>query len=291
MIKPVDEHRVPSPSQGSRRKQSSSPTPEDGDGAQYLAPALTKGLNILEALTDAEHGLSMAEIAERLGRSISEIFRMVITLQRSGWISADQGDRFHLSSKMFELAHRNRPVRTLVEAALPTMQVIARRTHQSCHVSVLAGGRVLVIAHVDAPGTLSLSVRTGSVVGLLDTASGQVLLAFRQPEERMRLVEDYALLSGEPRISHHAGWTAAIESVAHDGYASSPSQQVRGVTNIGYPVWGRNGPVVAALAMPYMESISPQRGPSLDEAREILGEGAVEISRTLGYQVPAGDAD
>jgi DNA-binding IclR family transcriptional regulator len=168
---------------------------------------------------------------------------------------------------------------------LPTMQAIARRTRQSCHVSIAESGRVLVIAHVEAPGTLSLSVRTGSVVGLLNTASGQVLLAFRGLEERTRLIEDHALLSGEPLVSH-AEWTAVIDAVARDGYACSPSQQMRGVTNIGCPLWGRNGQVVAAIVMPYMEGLGQQRGPSLEEAREILREGAMEISRALGYQPP-----
>jgi DNA-binding IclR family transcriptional regulator len=39
----------------------------------------------------------MAEIASRLVRSMSEIFRMVVTLRRRGWIAAHAGDRYHLS--------------------------------------------------------------------------------------------------------------------------------------------------------------------------------------------------
>lgn len=259
------------------------PSPEERNGPQYAAPALDKGLDILEVLTDAEHGLSMAEIALQLGRSMSEIFRMVITLERRGWVSADHGDRYHLSSKMFELAHRNRPVRTLVEAALPTMQAIVRRTHQSCHVSVVESGRVLVIAHVEAPGTLSLSVRTGSVVGLFTTASGQIMLAFRSQEERTRLVEDHTLLFGAPPVGEHE-WRSAIEAVARLGHACSPSHQSLGVTDIGYPLWDRNGRCVGALVVPYLLDRGVQRGPSVDGVLAILKSGAEEVSRVLGYQ-------
>ena len=177
MAKPTD-NLTPPLAQRARVSRKSVPAKAVADGPQYVAPALDKGLDILEALTDAEHGLSMAEIAEQLQRSMSEIFRMVITLERRGWVTTDHGDRYHLSSRMFELAHRNRPVRTLVEAALPAMQAIVRQTLQSCHVSIADSGRVLVIAHVEAPGTVSLSVRTGSVVNLFTTASGQILLAF-----------------------------------------------------------------------------------------------------------------
>ena len=265
------------------------PSPEELNGPQYAAPALDKGLDILEVLTDAEHGLSMAEIAQQLGRSMSEIFRMVITLERRGWVSADHGDRYHLSSKMFELAHRNRPVRTLVEAAIPTMQAIVQHTHQSCHLSVVESGRVLVIAHVEAPGTLSLSVRTGSVVNLFTTASGQILLAFRPPAERSRLVEDHSLLFGAPPLSE-VEWSAAIETIARVGGACSPSHQSLGVTDIGYPLWDRNSRCVAALVIPYLEDRGVQRGPSVDGVRAILMAASEEVSRVLGYQAPAGAA-
>ena len=263
------------------------PSIDDSNSPQYAAPALDKGLDILEILTDAEHGLSMAEIAQQLGRSMSEIFRMVITLERRGWVSSDRGDRYHLSSMMFELAHRNRPVRTLVEAALPTMQAIVRRARQSCHVSVVESGRVLVIAHVEAPGTLSLSVRTGSVVNLFTTASGQILLAFRSVEERLRLVEDHILLFGEPPVSE-TEWIAAIETVAREGFACSPSHQTLGVTDIGCPLWDRNGLCVGALVVPYLECRGIQRGPSVEGVLDMLKTGAEELSRALGYQAPAG---
>jgi DNA-binding IclR family transcriptional regulator len=274
----------------SPRPSSKAPSPaQQRDGPQYAAPALDKGLDILEILTDAENGMSMAEIAQQLGRSMSEIFRMVITLQRRGWVTADIGDRYHLSSKMFELAHRNRPVRTLVEAALPVMQVVARRAHQSCHVSMVANGRVLVVAHVEAPGNLSLNVRTGSVVNLFTTASGHIMLAFRTVEERTRLVEDHALLFGDPPVGE-ADWHAAIEAVARNGYALSSSHQIRGVTDIGYPLWDRNGGCAGALVIPYLEDRSVQRGPSVDGVCEILRHGAAEVSRALGYQQPDGSA-
>lgn len=253
------------------------------EAPQYAAPALEKGLDILELLTDAEHGMSMAEIAQGLGRGMSEIFRMVLTLQRRGWVSVDKGDRYHLSSRMFELAHRNRPVRTLVEAAISVMQKVAKLARQSCHLTIVERGRIMVIAQVEAPGNLAFGVRTGSLVGLFNTASGLIHLAFRSAAEQRRLIEDHALVAGEAG-SPGPDWSVSLEQVAINGYACSPSMVVRGVTNIGYPVWGRNGEVVAALVIPYMEGIDAQRGPSLEGVIEILADGATEISRALGYQ-------
>ena len=54
---------------------------EDKDDAdRYRAPALDKGLDILELLAEQKEGLTRAEITKLLGRNASEMYRML-----SGW--------------------------------------------------------------------------------------------------------------------------------------------------------------------------------------------------------------
>jgi len=48
----------------------------------YNAPALAKGLDILELLAGEEVGVTQQQIASGLERSTSEIFRMLSCLQR-----------------------------------------------------------------------------------------------------------------------------------------------------------------------------------------------------------------
>lgn len=255
------------------------------DSPHYAAPALEKGIDILELLTDVHEGLSMAEIAHALGRSISEIFRMVVTLQRRQWIDIDKGDRYHLSSKMFELAYRHKPIRSLVEVAVPHMQSVSRITRQSCHLSIVKDGRIVVVAQVDAPGNLSFGVRTGAIIPLLDTASGHIQMAFSSHELRETLLDQYASLTGDMDFSRRDLY-AELDKVAQDGYVCFPSEQVRGVTNLACPLWGRHGEVVAALVIPYLEGLGTQRGPSMQESLTCLLESSAVISKALGSACP-----
>ena len=48
---------------------------------RYSAPALDKGLDILELLSNSDNGLTQAEIASRLNKSVNEIYRMLSTLR------------------------------------------------------------------------------------------------------------------------------------------------------------------------------------------------------------------
>ncbi len=101
-------------------------------GIRYAAPALEKGLDILEALSESAEGYTLNELCQALGRNVNEIFRMAVTLQRRGYIQADQNDRYTLTLKMFRLAHRQQPIKSLVGAALPLLHELAERARQSC---------------------------------------------------------------------------------------------------------------------------------------------------------------
>src|SRR3546814_1951398 len=55
----------------------------------YSAPALEKGLEIIELLAAERRPMSTRAIAERLGRSKGEIFRVVFVLVERGYLRRD----------------------------------------------------------------------------------------------------------------------------------------------------------------------------------------------------------
>src|ERR1700755_1625952 len=55
--------------------------------ARYTTPALEKGLDILELFASTSEELSKREVARRLGRTVSEIFRMLVCLEQRGYLA------------------------------------------------------------------------------------------------------------------------------------------------------------------------------------------------------------
>src|SRR6218665_2210676 len=86
---------------------------------KYRAPALDKGLDILELLASTEETLSQAEIAKSLDRSPNEIYRMLDRLVRRDYVRRTSGDRYELTLKLFELAHARPPLHRLGSHAAP----------------------------------------------------------------------------------------------------------------------------------------------------------------------------
>ncbi len=84
---------------------------------RYRAPALDKGLDILELLASVDGGLTQAEISKRLNRSPNEFYRMLDRLVRRGYVTRIDGDRYSLTLKLFGLAQLHAPVRRLASYA------------------------------------------------------------------------------------------------------------------------------------------------------------------------------
>ncbi len=143
---------------------------------EYAAPALEKGLDILELLADQPGGLSQSEIAEAVGRSVGQIFRVLATLERRGYVARDrQSGLYTFSMKVFDLAHRHPPLRGLIAIATGPMRELAEAVRQSCNLSVLDTGRVRVIAQVESPADFGFRVRVGALFDVESTATGLVL--------------------------------------------------------------------------------------------------------------------
>nr|WP_208327825.1 IclR family transcriptional regulator [Paraburkholderia rhizosphaerae] len=243
---------------------------ERDDGDRYRAPALDKGLDILELLAEQKGGLTRAEITKLLGRNASEMYRMLERLvARQYVVRSASGDRYSLSLKLYALAHRHPPMERLISEALPLMQRFAAQAEQSCHLAVYDRGNLLVIAQVDGPGTWGIAVRLGSRVGLIDTGSGRTVLAFQTPEQRAQMLVEHTAVKGEVTIDHDA-LEATCERIRTAGFSQKDSQQIFGVTDLTFPLLGSSGQAIAALTCPFLKRIDEYVAPSLDETIALL---------------------
>ena len=253
------------------------------NATRYSAPALEEGLDIIERLADHPEGLSLAELAKELGRTTAEIFRMVVTLETRGYLLA-AGDRYVLSLLLFQLAHRHQPVRSLVSTALPLMTQLAKQAGQSFHLCVYQKGRVLIVAGVESPERWGFALKVGTLIGMTDTASGQVLLAFQEEPQRAEMLELHVPVEGEQVVDSEQ-LAKDLAQIRRHGNARMSSRQVKGVRNLAYPVFGRDGHAIAALTTPYIERIDNAPVPSMSEVGEMMKRAAQTLTSLMGFNV------
>ena len=76
---------------------------------------------------------------------------------------------------------------------------------------------------------------------------------------------------------------AAADNEPDQGHAQMQSGQIRGVSNIAYPVLGSAGHAVAALNIPCIERIDKKVTPSIAQAKEALAGAAGQLSLLMGH--------
>lgn len=258
-----------------RPKRVASVAPPKGT-AKYRAPALEKGLDVLELLVAEARPLTMSDICQRLRRSQGEMFRMVQVLHARGFLAQDHAtDGYYLTEKLFSMAMRQPPIQNLVEVALPRMRTLASQIGQSCHLAMHARGEIVVVARVESDELIGFSVRVGHRLSILRSVSGMVLFAFQTEEFRARWLSMLPPETGQDEIDE---FVADANEAQRHGFARAASSFTTGVTDISAPVM-RGDRAAAALTVPFIKHVNLRCG--LADATQQLTEAASLISRHL----------
>jgi DNA-binding IclR family transcriptional regulator len=255
-------------------------------GCLYPTPALEKGLDILELFASEPTGLTKSDVARRLGRTVSEIFRMLVCLEERGYIAEScDGDRFQLTLRLFELAQQYPPTKRLITEALPIMRHVTHELNQSCHLGVLDGDRVVIVAQLDSPLSAGFYVKAGGIGDLMRSSTGHVILAHQTPEVSSRAVE---LWCQHSRARPPHDFDVHLSKIKRRGYEQRKSYEVEGVVNISFPVLDDRGYAVAALSVPFLQRIGDPTTPAT--VIRVLKEASSLLSGGIGGLSVEGDA-
>lgn len=215
----------------------------------YPVPALEKGLDLLEALAAAALPQSLAGLAARQARSSSELFRMLNCLERRGYVTRDPvSGKYGLSLKLFALAHGHSVADKLLAAARGPMRALTARVRESCHLSLLERGRLLVVAQEECPERVRLSIEVGGVFDPVATASGRLLLAQLDAAGRAQGVA--ASATGRRLTARgRARLEAELARVRRRGVSTAEGETVAGVRDLAVLVGGPDAGLMAALTV------------------------------------------
>lgn len=243
---------------------------------RYRAPALDKGLDILELLASQPNGLTRGEIVKAMGRGPSEIYRMLERLVARDYVSRSvEGDRYALTMKLFVLGSQHPPVRRLVARAVPLMDRFANEMQQSVHLVTPDRGAAVVVAQSSGPENWEFRLRIGISLDLLTTSSGQTLLAFQGPERRHETVATW----GNPEHARYlSDLEPALGEIRAQGYRIGDSLQLLGVQDISVPVLGPTGEALAVLTCPYLQRIDRKNPAPIETALAKLREVGEALS-------------
>lgn len=249
---------------------------------KYQAPALEKGLDILEYLSSQSVPVSQTEIAGNLNKSSNEIYRMLVCLEDRGYIIRDQvSSKYKLSLKLYHLSHQHSVVDELRNASIYLMEELSNEVREACHMSIIYHDKVMVIFHARSPEPIALSIEQGNLFPIALTASGKVLLAYMKPETANALLKkdaDYKNFTAEQKKDFHD----TIEQIKVRGYFLKESDFADGIVDITVPVGDEKTGVNACLTISRLHTKSAVHKEKDEQLIKAMKKYAQKIQKKIG---------
>ncbi|SDQ15842.1 IclR family transcriptional regulator [Pseudovibrio sp. Tun.PSC04-5.I4] len=251
---------------------------------KYAAPALEKGLDILEFLSLTDTRPTLSQLATGIGRSKNEIFRMVIVLEERGYIRREEGEYFALTDKLSAVAAKRSNNSKMVEIAGPFLSRLADETGMSNHMSVLEDNQFLVIASTPVSQNYGLSVQVGYRFDFFGTSAGLCFLSeFQRSQDRIAL-----LSRNQPTLSIAAfsDYDQHVKNVQQDGYAVLPNPEAMSIREMSAPIRHvQTGSTIAAVTIPYFST--DENANSISKVAAHLLEEVGKLQEKIALTIPA----
>lgn len=252
---------------------------------EYLISAVEKALDILEALGQEAQGLSLADVASRVGFPKSSVFRYLVTLENRGYVERTRDDsRYRLGTRIFELSSAVIAQYNVRELAMPHLRELRLKHGETTNLGVLSQGYVVYLEIVESMHSARMAARVGSRDYAHSTALGKAMLAHLPEEEAKEIVEAVGLPSRTTATI--TSWPALREELTRvraQGYAvdNGENEGEPLARCVGVPIFNRHSLPVAALSISALgERISLSQ---LEDMVPDLAAAASHISGALGY--------
>jgi DNA-binding IclR family transcriptional regulator len=244
---------------------------------------LLKGLAVLEAVAEHEgRPRTIDELAAHVGLTRSNVHRTLQTLAHAGYVTKDEASGNYRSTlRLFELGAKQIAQFDVRTYAPPFMRLLAERTGETVHLSILDGMDVIYIDKIDSPQPVRSYTAIGGRAPAYAVATGKAMLAY-QPEG---YVERH-----KQAIARHTPATIASIKVLKDelakivrvGYAVNRGEWRDSVGGVAAVVFNGMDQVVAALGISGpLDRLSPA---TMDELAPLVKKYAAELSQALGYR-------
>ena len=205
----------------------------DAGALQPHSQTLSRGIRVLEALSNSPGPLTISQIAATIEVHRSIAYRILRTLEDHGLIHRDGGGAFSLAPKMATLARGVE--RDLQAAALPELTAIAHTLTMTAFLVVLEMNECVTLSSVEPrTGAATVAQRPGTRHPLALGAPGIAIQSLLTPEElKARGVTRRPLTDGL--------------------YATSHDEVIPGLRSVAVPLSVPGSPP-AALAVVYVSS-------------------------------------
>lgn len=257
------------------------------DGASD-APALDRGLGVLEYVIEASRPVSMKEISKAMSIPSASAFRLVKTLVQRGYLEEiNLSQQFYLpGNKMFQMVQFYQLNHSLHSVARTPMHDLAERTGQTAQLAILSGVSVMYIEQAIPKEPVSIVAPLHNHLPINVSAAGKILCSYL-PEEEFKafLVPDNLQRKAKNTVCERDALLKEIAQSRKQGYATDIEEFARGIGCAAGAIWDSHNHCLGALGVTgHVDKY--QNKATFDHIVQSVLEFSEEVSRLMGYAGP-----
>lgn len=248
--------------------------------------SLTRGLNILEALSRAEGGLTLTDVAQRVALPPSTTHRLLATLEKMGYVyQAGELGRWNVGLQAFAVGSSFLASRDFVAQSHPYMRRLMEQSGETANLAILDGTEAVFIDQVQCREMMRTIVKLGSRVPLHASGVGKAIFA-SLPDEQ---IDAILKVKGLPRItantitSPETMW-ASVRVIRQRGWSFDDEEHLVGTRCVAASVYDEHAEPLGAISL--AGPVSRLTDERIRQLGPIVAHVAEEITRRLGGRWP-----
>jgi DNA-binding IclR family transcriptional regulator len=237
------------------------------------APALSRGLQLLEILDSNPQGLNLTQLSNAIQSPKNSTSRLVQTLIDHEYVVRDDNTMIiRLTGKLLRMGQPRLREVSLVECSLDSMRGLRDAVGETVQIGIPSGDEGIVMEQVMSTRAVRIGVDLGLRFGLHNNAPGKVLLAFRSAKERERTIARIKLERCTDR-------TITDKQKLREECDRVVEQADEGIHCVAAPVRDRSNVLVAAIWVSGIAGRMPK--PLFPSVAVHVMKAAQEIERKL----------
>lgn len=254
-------------------------------GAEPAEPRQQQGVrsvetagHLLRALARLRDHASLKDIAEAADLAPAKAHRYLVSLGRAGLVEQDrETGHYRLGRTALEIGLSALGGLDVMRFAGETLQELRAAIDETVLLAVWGDAGAVVVRWEESARPVTTNVRVGSVMPLLNSATGRTFAAFL-PEAATaeRLAAETARA---PALAE--GYDTVIAETREHGLGRVDGDLLPGVSSLAAPVFNQQGEVEAVIAAVGYQGVfdSSRDGPVAQQVRQ----AAAGLSARLGY--------
>lgn len=248
--------------------------------------SVTRAMTLLNALSHYSQGLTLSELAKKVGLANSTAHRLLTTLQNERFVRFDsERSAWLIGVQAFKVGSAFVRSRDLVTIARPFMRLLMQREGETVSLAVQDSGEVVYLSQVESQQMMRAICGPGGRAGMHCSGIGKALMASCPAEHLQKLMSEMTFDRQTSRtLTSPQEFARELAKIRQQGYAIDDEEVAVGLRCVAAAIYDENGLPLAGLSL---------SGPTARVTRERLAElgktvraVADDITQELGGIVP-----